>query len=175
MLNEIKNSGIEIYFIAGNHDYWIGKELKNSTTECFLNDQLLKIGNKKIYLTHGDGILSWDKGYRFLKIILRSSIFRFLFSQIPKKIALKIAEKISYQRKDTHKVDKEKLKRVHNELINFSRGKWSQGCDIVIMGHYHHSFHFFENDKQLIIMDDCSDDKFNYAIFDGNSILINRL
>ncbi len=41
--------------------------------------------------------------------------------------------------------------KIHSELIQYSRSKWDEGCDIVIMGHYHHSFNFNENQKELII------------------------
>ena len=40
------------------------------------------------------------------------------------------------------------------------------------MGHYHHSFNFNDNKKQLIILDDCSEHDFNYAKYDGESISI---
>ena len=172
LLKKIKEKGIEIYFIAGNHDFWIGKEFQSVITKSFLDDQILLEGNKKIYVTHGDGILSWDKEYRALKCILRSSIFRFLYSLLPKNIALKIAKKISYERKDSHHIDNSKLEKIHYELINYAKSKWDKGCDIVIMGHYHHSFSFSENHNQLIILDDCSDQKFNYAKYDGASISI---
>ena len=82
------------------------------------------------------------------------------------------AEKISYDRKDSHQIDNEKLEKIHSELIQYSRSKWNEGCDIVIMGHYHHSFNFKENKKELIILDDCCDQQFNYAKYDGNSISI---
>ena len=131
--------------------------------------------HKKIYITHGDGILTWDKGYRVLKFILRSKLFRIAYSFLPKSIALKIAKRISYERKDSHKIDNHKLEKIHLELINYARSKWSKGCDIVLMGHYHHSFNFNENDNQLIILDDCSDQKFNYAKYDGLSISIESL
>ena len=172
LLKKIKGKGIEIYFIAGNHDFWIGKEFQSVITKSFLDDQILLEGNKKIYVTHGDGILSWDKGYRVLKCILRSRIFRFLYSLLPKNIALKIAKKISYERKDSHHINNSKLEKIHSELINYAKSKWDKGCDIVIMGHYHHSFNFSENHNQLIILDDCSDQKFNYAKYDGLSISI---
>ena len=77
-----------------------------------------------------------------LKIILRSKIFNFLYSILPKSVALKIAEKISYERKDSHQINNELLEKIHNELIKFSRKKWKEGSDLVIMGHYHHSFHY---------------------------------
>ena len=175
LLKKIKGKGIEIYFIAGNHDFWIGKEFESVITKSFLDDQIIFEGNKKIYVTHGDGILTWDKGYRVLKFILRSKLFRIAYSFLPKSIALKIAKRISYERKDSHKIDNHKLEKIHLELINYARSKWSKGCDIVLMGHYHHSFNFNENDNQLIILDDCSDQKFNYAKYDGLSISIESL
>jgi len=175
LLEKIKTKGIEVYFIAGNHDFWIGKKFQSVITKSFLSDQILSEGNKRIYVTHGDGILSWDKGYRLLKFILRSNIFRFLYSLLPKNIALKVANRISYERKDSHKINNDKLEKIHSELIQYSRSKWDKGCDIVIMGHYHHSFNFSENQKQLIILDDCCDQQFNYAKYDGNSISIKSL
>ena len=175
LLEKIKIKGIEVYFIAGNHDFWIGKKFQSVITKSFLSDQILSEGNKRIYVTHGDGILSWDKGYRLLKFILRSKIFRFLYSLLPKNIALKVANRISYERKDSHKINNDKLEKIHSELIQYSRTKWDKGCDIVIMGHYHHSFNFSENQKQLIILDDCCDQQFNYAKYDGNSISIKSL
>jgi UDP-2,3-diacylglucosamine hydrolase len=175
LLEKIKGKGIEIYFIAGNHDFWIGKEFKSVITKSFLDDQIIFEGNKKIYITHGDGILSWDKGYRVLKFILRSKLFRIAYSFLPKSIALKIAKRISYERKDSHKIDDHKLEKIHLELINYARSKWRKGCAIVLMGHYHHSFNFNENGNQLIILDDCSEQKFNYAKYDGSSISIKSL
>ena len=71
LLRKIKKDGVEIYFLAGNHDYWIGDYFKSFTTKTFLDDTKIKINNKSIYLTHGDGILSWDKSYRFLKKVIR--------------------------------------------------------------------------------------------------------
>ena len=175
LIKNIRAKGIEVYFIAGNHDFWIGKEFQSVITKSFITDQILSVGGKKIYVTHGDGILSWDKSYRILKFILRSNIFRFLYSLLPKSFALNVAKRISYERKDSHKVNHKKLERIHSELIQFSRSKWNEGCDIVIMGHYHHSFNFNEGQKQLIILDDCCDQKFNYAKYDGDSISVESL
>ena len=175
LLKRIKESKIDIYFVAGNHDYWIGDYFKSYTKKTFLNDTEIQINNKSIYLTHGDGILSWDKSYRVLKKIIRSSIFIIIYSLIPKKYGNKIAEKISYKRKDSHKRDIKKLNKIHDELINFSKEKWSTGTDCVIMGHYHHDFSFTENGKELYILDDCSENSFNYLKYDGSSFIKEKI
>ena len=43
-----------------------------------------------------------------------------------------------------------KLDNIHPELINYAKSKWNRGCDIVIMGHYHHSFNFIDNEVASI-------------------------
>ena len=63
-----------------------------------------------------------------------------------------MAEKISYERKDSHNIDNKKLDKIHSELIEYARSKWNKGCDIVIMGHYHHSFNFNEDQKQFCLL-----------------------
>ena len=94
---------------------------------------------------------------------------------MPINIALNIAKKISHERKDSHQVNEKLLNKIHTELIKFAKSKWELGHDIVIMGHYHHSFNFSENDKHLIVLDDCSEEKFNFAKYDGESISIESL
>jgi UDP-2,3-diacylglucosamine hydrolase len=171
-IEEIKNKGFEIYFIAGNHDYWIGKYFKKYVTKTFLDDTIITHNNKNIYITHGDGILSWDKSYRLLKKVLRSNIFINTYSLLPKSIALKIAEKISYERKDSHHISKEKINNIHAELENFASEKMNQDFTYVIMGHYHHSYHRILKNGELILLGECNEENYNYAIFDGDRLKI---
>ena len=171
-IEEIKNKGFEIYFIAGNHDYWIGKYFKKYVTKTFLDDTIITHNNKNIYVTHGDGILSWDKSYRLLKKVLRSNIFIKTYSLLPKSIALKIANKISYERKDSHHINEEKINNIHTELENFASEKMNQNFTYVIMGHYHHSYHKTFNNGELILLGECNEDNYNYAIFDGDRLKI---
>ena len=37
-IEKMKDNGFEIYFIAGNHDYWIGNYFKKYTNKTFLDD-----------------------------------------------------------------------------------------------------------------------------------------
>jgi UDP-2,3-diacylglucosamine hydrolase len=168
----MKDSGFEIYFIAGNHDYWIGNYFKKYTNKTFLDDTTVAHKNTSIYVTHGDGILSWDTSYRLLKKVLRSNIFITTYSLLPKSIANKIAEKISYERKDSHEIDQDKLNRIHDELEGFAKEKIAEGHNYVIMGHYHHSYHKIFDGGQLILLGECNENNYNYAIFDGNQLEI---
>ena len=171
-LKDIRQKGFDIYFIAGNHDYCIGDHLKSHVEDCFLNDTTVEANNKKFYITHGDGILSWDKSYRLLRCILRSKLFIILFSLLPEKMAIKIAKKISHERKDSHYLDQEKINRIHNELETFASEKIKDGFDYIIMGHYHHSYQKKLNNGELILLGECDEKNYNYAVFDGDKLEI---
>lgn len=174
--DKLKKHNIQSYFIAGNHDFWIGKEFKKHFTDCFLEDHIITKNNINFYLTHGDGILSWDRKYRILKKIIRSRIFIILYSLLPGFIATKVGKTISEKRKDSHKLDNQVLEKIQLELKEFSAKKWQEGNDWVIMGHYHHLFQFSNNDGNgLLILDDCDENQFNYAVFDGKNLLLEKI
>jgi UDP-2,3-diacylglucosamine hydrolase len=174
--DKLRKHNIQPYFIAGNHDFWIGKEFKKNFINCFLEDHVVTINNKNFYLTHGDGILSWDRKYRILKKVIRSRIFIILYSLLPGIIAEKIGKTISEQRKDSHKLDDKVLEKIQSELKKFAERKWQDGNDWVIMGHYHHLFQFSNHKgKGLLVLGDCDEIQFNYAVFDGENLLVEKI
>ena len=68
-LKNLHNSGIETHYIAGNHDYWDFGYLSKITGLIFHKNDLI-FNNNKVLITHGDGILKNDHGYRFMKKII---------------------------------------------------------------------------------------------------------
>ena len=95
-----------------------------------------------------------------------------LFSLIPESIAFKIAKKISYERKDSHKIDRQKEDKIHKELENFATNKIKEGCDYIIMGHYHHSYHKTLDSGELILLGECNEENYNYAVFNADKLEI---
>ena len=171
-IEEIKNKEAMKVTASKYLKILILKYFKKYVTKTFLDDTIITHNNKNIYVTHGDGILSWDKSYRLLKKVLRSNIFIKTYSLLPKSIALKIANKISYERKDSHHINEEKINNIHTELENFASEKMNQNFTYVIMGHYHHSYHKTFNNGELILLGECNEDNYNYAIFDGDRLKI---
>ena len=91
---------------------------------------------------------------------------------LPKNIALKIAKKISHERKDSHYLDQEKINRIHDELDSFAQQKIDGGFKYVIMGHYHHLYQKELNNGELILLGECNEENYNYAMFDGDKLEI---
>lgn len=167
----MKSKNIELHFLAGNHDYWVGDFIKNDIMDkVYLDDLEITINNKRIFITHGDGLLSWDHGYRLLKKIIRSKIFTRLFQWLHPTISFKIANFIS--RSGSHNTHNEDFnKDVRNELQAKAEKKFENGFDFMISGHYHLGELFDLKNGKLAVLGDWFF-RPSYAIFDGDDLKI---
>ena len=53
------------------------------------------MNNQKILVTHGDGLLLGDSGYRFMRKVIRSKLCISLFKILGGEIGSRLAKKIS--------------------------------------------------------------------------------
>ena len=165
----LKESGIALYFLAGNHDYWVGDHITNGIMdEVYLDDKKIEINGKKFFLTHGDGLLSWDHGYRLLKKVIRSKTFIWLFHWLHPTIGYRIAGMISRSgKKDTHGEDFNEDVRV--ELQKVAKEHFDNGYDFMISGHYHLGEMFLIEKGKLVVLGDWFH-RPSYALFNGEDL-----
>lgn len=166
---EMKTKGVELHFLLGNHDYWIqefmGKEIMD---KVYFDDAIINVQGKKFFITHGDGLLSWDHGYRILKKVIRSKLFIWLFRWVHPTIAYKIAGVISKSgRHHTHSQDFNKDVRI--EIQKIAKKHFENDFDYMISGHYHLGEMFNVNEGKLAILGDWFF-RPSYAVFDGEDL-----
>ncbi|MFI5451723.1 UDP-2,3-diacylglucosamine diphosphatase [Pedobacter sp. UC225_61] len=91
-LAQMADSGIKIYFFKGNHDMWINDYFtKEIGIEIVSDELIIERNGKKFYLHHGDGLGPGDAKYKFLRKIFRNRFCQWLFSILPPRIGLFIA------------------------------------------------------------------------------------
>lgn len=170
----LKENGITLYFLAGNHDYWVGDHITNDIMdEVYLDDKQVEINGKKFFLTHGDGLLSWDHGYRLLKKVIRSKAFIWLFHWLHPTIGYRIAGMISRSgKKDTHGEDFNEDVRV--ELQKVAKEHFDNGYDFMISGHYHLGEMFLIEKGKLVVLGDWFH-RPSYAVFNGEDLELRHL
>ena len=170
--SHMKKSGVDIHFKTGNHDYWFLDFLEqNIMTKVYTDDIDVMVNGKRFFITHGDGILSWDHGYRVLKRVIRSKVFITLFRWIHPTIAYKIAKFISRSGKeDMHGADFNKD--VKNELQIFAKEQFDKGFDYMISGHYHLGEIYNLDKGKLAVLGDWFH-RPSYAKFDGEDLSMN--
>jgi UDP-2,3-diacylglucosamine hydrolase len=168
-LRELTNAGITIWFIAGNHDYWVGSFFNRVIGVKILTKSMkIKISKKRIFLAHGDGLGRFDLGHFLLQHLLRQPLNIFLFSLLHPNFAYALASWVSKMSRQKSSNKKFKLSEDH-PLKRFARSMWNMGYDAVIIGHIHHPFLENKNGKVFAIVGDWIDN-YSYLRISENGI-----
>ena len=171
-LARLRRKNIELFYLPGNHDFWLGKFFHRELgIQTYDNDWQGEINGKKFYLFHGDGVAKKDVGYRILRRFLRSPINLRLFRMIHPDLGIPFARFVS----GSSRVYTNQIKlNDHDDYIEFARKKFDEGFDYVIMGHRHNPFTHQEGERKYINLGDWLEN-FSYAVFDGKDLKIEYL
>lgn len=152
-LREIIKSGVNVWFIAGNHDFWVGKFFEDDLgIRVFRKNLRFKFFDKRIFMAHGDGIGRFDLGHFVLQLVLRQPVNIFLFSLLHPDLAYSIGRWVS--KLSRHKSSKKHFALRGHPLLRFASSMWSKGYDVVIIGHIHYPHIEKKNGKIFAIIGD---------------------
>ena len=75
-LADLRDSGVDIIWVAGNHDCWGGDILRKDVgVEYHVEAWSGKIGSWSVRVEHGDGLRDQeDKGYRMIRPVMRNKL-----------------------------------------------------------------------------------------------------
>lgn len=169
-LAELSDSGVEITYLAGNHDFWVrtyfheelGMEICPEPIEC-------EIHGKRFYIHHGDGILKNDTGYRILKRVLRNRVNIYLFSLLHPDLASRIARWSS----QTSRQHTSRRTIEGDDMLEFAEKKIAEGIDAVVMGHNHVPCLRNIGAATYVNLGDWISEQ-TYAVFDGKKISLKK-
>lgn len=135
-LSQLVDKGVEVHYITGNHDFWLGDFLSREAGIIIHRDAYATTEQeKKLFLIHGDGISPSDKGYRVLKKILRNRLNIWLYRKIPVDWGIPLAKFVSGTSRDyTSARDVTYIK----DYEIYAQKKIKEGFDVVMIGHLHH-------------------------------------
>ncbi|OGF98823.1 MAG: hypothetical protein A2Z86_01630, partial [Candidatus Glassbacteria bacterium GWA2_58_10] len=85
-LEKLSRTGVSCYYIAGNHDFWLGELFSRTLGVKVIRDSLVLVREseraERVFAAHGDGLGEGDTGYKILKKILRNRALIRLFRMI---------------------------------------------------------------------------------------------
>jgi UDP-2,3-diacylglucosamine hydrolase len=92
-LAELRESGTEIVYIAGNHDCWGGDVLRDDVgVEYHVGPWTGEIGPWRVRIEHGDGLRQVeDRKYRMVRPVMRSPTAIWLFRRLHPDWATRLA------------------------------------------------------------------------------------
>lgn len=91
-LAAMADAGIPIWFFKGNHDMWVKDYFTREMGMQIVSDEMvMERAGKRFYLHHGDGLGPGDTKYKILRKVFRNPFCQWLFSVLPPRIGLFIA------------------------------------------------------------------------------------
>ena len=169
-LKTMVETGCQVAYVAGNHDYWLGDFLTEDVGVRTFGEVLdTSIGGKRFFISHGDGIATTGElGYRVLKGILHSRIVSCGFRLLHPDLGLAFARAISG-------ISRQRSSRNNNQpnLEAFVRTRAQAGYDYVVLGHLHKPKLFNVGETQCMVVGDWID-HFTYGVFSGGRLRLEK-
>lgn len=81
-LAELRERGIRIIYLTGNHDMWVRDYLvQECGVELYITPQRLKLGGVTLFVAHGDNMkIDGQWSLKLMNTVFRSRVARWLFS-----------------------------------------------------------------------------------------------
>lgn len=133
--HDLISNGVEVHFLPGNHDYWIGDFFERQIGFKVHPEILaIELQSKKFFIFHGDGISNQDKGYQLLKKVFRNPLNIFCYRWLHPDLGIPLARLTSHT---SRKHTSTRLLDDEDDYRNFAVDKFNSGFDYVVVGHSH--------------------------------------
>jgi len=170
-LGRIRRAGIPIVYLGGNHDFWIGRFLRDELGIEVREGALeLEIQGRRLWVHHGDGLIGGDLGYKVLKRVLRNpaciGLYRLLHPDLGIPLAGWVSGRSRHSR-DARTLDGPRLVR------EIAAPRFAEGHDAVIIGHFHHVYEHREAGRDFVVLGDWIR-HFSYAVLEGGVLKLER-
>jgi UDP-2,3-diacylglucosamine hydrolase len=174
-LAELRDNGLPIYFLTGNHDQWMNDYFEEELNIPVYHGQIrVSIAGKKFLIAHGDGLGPGDHGYKFLKTIFKGKFSRWLFARLHPNAGVWFGRRWS---KNNRLISGEQVEEFLGEkgewLIQYARSILkSEQIDYFIFGHRHIVIDYKLSDTTRYINLGDWVRYYSYAMFDGKTLQI---
>lgn len=167
-LRTLKERGIGLHFIGGNHDSWVGPFMRDELGITVHKERvLIEAQGRVIAAVHGDLILPGDYGYKLLKSIIRNRVVIAVARCVHPDLLSALAVLIS---KGSKKITTRSYEPLAYRVADYAFERYfARGNDALIMGHIHFPLHRKQDGKEFIILGDWID-HFSYAILQNGVI-----
>jgi len=162
-LRRLREAGVEITLMNGNHDFYLGPFLRDDMGFATHDGALpLSLQGHRIWLHHGDGLLGGDSGYKLLKKILRHpasiAAYRWLHPDLGIPFAHAMS-RLSRTSRAERPIDGDQMWR------QVAMPRFEEGFDTVMIGHFHQIFERRDEGRSFFVLGDWIE-HFSYVVLE---------
>lgn len=144
-LAELADDGVRLVWIIGNHDIWIKDYLPSQfSIEIYDGTLVQRIGGKRFFMGHGDGLGKTPRSFRFIRSMFRNRICQWLYAGIHPRWTIPFANAWSERSRrngmaqlDNNHPLYQSLKDYSLEVITNPMDPRIEAIDYFVYGHLH--------------------------------------
>ncbi len=170
-LDSLKRAGVEIVYLNGNHDFWLGPFLRESLGLRTVDGAVtVEAQGRRLWVHHGDGLVGGDLGYKFLRGILRNPLSIGLYSLLHPDLGIPLAHWVSNASRRSRGHGPLEPERLWREI---AAPRFAEGFDGVLVGHFHHVHEQRQEGREFLVLGDWID-HFSYVELSGGKLEMKR-
>ena len=152
VLEQVRLAGVEIVYLNGNHDFWLGPFLSHTLGVRTVDGSVtVEAQGRRLWVHHGDGLMGGDLGYKLLRRVLRSPVSIGLYQWIHPDLGIPLALAVSQwsRRSRGHgPIEPERLWR------GIAEPRFREGFDGVLVGHFHQVHEQRQGGREFFVLGD---------------------
>jgi UDP-2,3-diacylglucosamine hydrolase len=168
-LERLRDAGVEIVYLNGNHDFWLGSFMSETlgirTVEGAVT---LEHQGRRIWVHHGDGLVGGDLGYKVLRRVLRHPASISLYGWLHPDLGIPLAHAVSELSRQSRGDPPLRAERLWNEV---AKPRFAEGFDAVVIGHFHHAYEQREDGREFFVLGDWIE-RFTYLELLGGKLAL---
>jgi len=152
-LNRLRERGIPVHFLGGNHDHWVGDFFTRDLGIVVHRDEIFaEVQGRTVLLAHGDLVMPRDYGYKVLKTVIRNPAVIAVSRWIHPDLLYGIARGVAHGSREYFNAPQERRARA---VLGVAWDRFfTRGNDAFVMGHVHLPLHESRDGKELMIVGD---------------------
>ena len=168
-LQKVRDAGVEVVYLNGNHDFWLGTFLAETLGIRTVDGALaVEAQGRRLWLHHGDGLVGGDLGYKVLRGILRSPASIAMYQWLHPDLGIPFALQVSRWSRASRGKRPLEAERLWREI---AAPRFAEGYDGVLCGHFHHAYERHEDGRDFIVLGDWIE-HFTYAELEGGRLTL---
>jgi UDP-2,3-diacylglucosamine hydrolase len=171
ILRRLRESGLAVRYLSGNHDFWLGRFLAGELgVETRYGPLELAAQGRRIWLHHGDGLIGGDLGYRVLRRVIRAPATIALYGLLHPDLGIPFAHQVSRGLRRARRERPLDVERLWREI---ALPRFAAGFDTVMVGHFHQAYERREPGREFFVLGDWLD-SFTYAVLEDGAVRLER-
>lgn len=167
------DNGVEVYYLGGNHDFWVGDYLQSELGVHSFSDPIhARLHGRWVHLAHGDGLGPGDGAYKILKKVLRNPLAIAAYRALHPDIGIPFATFASTRSRGKHTAPREVI--IPKVVRDIARPRLHGEISAMLMGHVHEPSHLGENGREFLVVGDWMENFTHVRMEDARFTLYQR-